>query len=132
MTLEDHIRAGGAHSLTIDDDGKVQCPEHDRCRHFPFRFWDQREEGAAEPRWACPVEWEPKMRAVVAFAEAMKPDDTPWDVLRRREYMKAWPIPAQLEAQNDLLAGDRTKFDLMQADFAAIKERIPKPKGKPA
>lgn len=44
---------------------------------------------------------------------------------RQKRYLKAWPIPKQLEAQQDLTNGDATKWNEMQVDFKRIKEELP-------
>jgi hypothetical protein len=47
--------------------------------------------------------------------------------IRRSEYLKTWPIHKQMEAMQDKDNGDSTKWDRMQADFAAIRAQHPKP-----
>ena len=44
---------------------------------------------------------------------------------RQRRYLEAWPVPKQLEAQQDLVNGDATKWNEMQIDFKKIKEELP-------
>jgi hypothetical protein len=48
-------------------------------------------------------------------------------IARKDAYLKAWPVDKQMEAIGDHLAGDSTKFDLMQVAFDKIKEDFPYP-----
>ena len=46
---------------------------------------------------------------------------------RQRQYLELWPLEAQAEAVQDLLAGRPEKFEQLQADFAAIKAHLSYP-----
>jgi hypothetical protein len=48
---------------------------------------------------------------------------------RRNAYLKLWPVGKQLEAMCDRANGDTTKWDQMQSDFEAIRQRYPTPPG---
>ena len=44
---------------------------------------------------------------------------------RKRQYLKAWPIEAQLEALSEAAAGRPEKQERMMADFQAIRGSLP-------
>lgn len=46
---------------------------------------------------------------------------------RRRRYLAAWPMHAQLEAQHDAANGRPEKLERMTTDFARIKAELPFP-----
>ncbi|CAO3459809.1 hypothetical protein [Azospirillum argentinense] len=47
--------------------------------------------------------------------------------LREAAYLELWPPAQQLEALQDAANGQPDKKACMEADFAAIKERLPYP-----
>lgn len=47
--------------------------------------------------------------------------------LRQKAYLERWPAAQQLEALQDKQNGDATKWERMQADFAAIRALYPYP-----
>ncbi len=44
---------------------------------------------------------------------------------RKRRYLEAWPIEAQLEAMAEMYAGRFEKREKMLADFDRIRESLP-------
>lgn len=44
---------------------------------------------------------------------------------RKRQYLRAWPVEAQLEAISEAAAGRPEKQKQMMADFQRIRESLP-------
>lgn len=59
-------------------------------------------------------------------AQQLDPAEVHWSTKRRMAYDIRWPVGRQMEAHFDNSLGNPAKLDLMQAEFAAIKEAIPK------
>ena len=141
VNLEEHIAAGGTHELETREDGAVRCG----CGTWapPFVFMDARDRDDVAGDWRCDGCWSVELRAVQAFARAMRPEvlsndpwtrteqlmvwrDIPdWRTARRREYRRIDALLA--EAQADLAAGNPETMARYRAEREAIKARFPKP-----
>lgn len=142
VNLEEHVAAGGTHELATLDDGRVVCP---LCRQaaWPFVFQDVRERTDISADWRCDGCWSVELRAVRAFARAMRPEvlsndmyerveqlmvwnDLPdWRTCRRRGYRGIEGLLA--EALADQALGDGAKMAEYEAAREAIREQYPKP-----
>lgn len=59
-------------------------------------------------------------------SQRLDPTAVHWSTKRRMAYDIRWPVGRQMEAHFDNSMGNPDKLDLMRAEFAVIKEAIPK------